>query len=166
MKDIYKNPILYYILVPVVVALWPLLVWSVYLPRAQQMWQYEKKQYIRAEKTIDEILALDNGRLESADPNKTGTKFDYTYEVDRFAGMFRISSNDYTISSLPVMVSGGQKSQGAKVVLKQIGLARFARFLSAIQLRWANLQCMRVTLTPSKGVPDMWKIDLDFRYYY
>ena len=32
MKDVYKNPILYYILVPVVVALWPLLVWSVYLP--------------------------------------------------------------------------------------------------------------------------------------
>ena len=167
MKDVYKNPILYYILVPVVVALWPLLVWSVYLPQAQEVWQYEKKQYIRAEKTIDEILALDNGRLESADPNKTGTKFDYTYEVNRFAGMFRISEDDYTISSLPpVMVSGGQKSQGAKVVLKQIGLARFAQFLSAIQLRWANLQCMRVTLTPSKGVPDMWKIDLDFRYYY
>ncbi|GAG44420.1 unnamed protein product, partial [marine sediment metagenome] len=109
MKDIYKNPILYYILVPVVVALWPLLVWSVYLPQAQEVWQYEKKQYIRAEKTIDEILALDNGRLESVDPNKTGTEFDYTYEVDRFAGMFRISEDDYTISSLPPMVSGGQK---------------------------------------------------------
>ncbi len=166
MKDVYKNPILYYVLVPVVVALWPLLVGTVYTPRAQEMWQDGKKQYIRAEKTIDEILALDPGRLDSADPNKNGTKFDYTYEVDRFAGMFRISSSDYTMSSLPVMVSGGQKSQGAKVVLKEVRIATFAQFLSAIQLRWANLQCTRITLTPKKGVADMWKVDMDFKYYY
>jgi len=28
------------------------------------------------------------------------------------------------------------------------------------------LQCDTVTLTKKKGLPDMWKVDLDFKYYY
>ena len=58
MKDIYKNPTLYYVLVPVVVVLWPLLVWAVYLPEAEENWQDEKAQYKKAQKIIEEILNI------------------------------------------------------------------------------------------------------------
>jgi hypothetical protein len=36
MREVYKNPMLYYLLIPVLVGIWPLLVWGVYLPRAEQ----------------------------------------------------------------------------------------------------------------------------------
>ena len=59
-----------------------------------------------------------------------------------------------------------QKSQGATVSLKQIDIVKFSEFLSTIQLRWANLQCNRVKLTHKQGLPDMWDIDIEFKYYY
>ncbi len=166
MKDIYKNPILYYILVPCMAALWPLLVWVVYLPAAEHDYKLEESQYIEAKVTIKAILGRDPTRLELADPNKTSEKFDYATAVSDIARRCRISAINYTVSSKPIRTSSGKKSQSAKVVLKQVKITSFAKFLSKIQLRWANLQCESVTLTQKKGLKDVWKVDLDFKYYY
>jgi len=166
MKDIYKNPTLYYILVPVVVVLWPLLVWAVYLPDAEENWQDEKAQYNKAQKIIEEILNIDPDRLAFVDSKTNAAEFDYANVVDRVATSCKISSTNYELSSKPTRTSKGQKTQSCHVELKQVDITRFARFLSTIQLRWANLQCENVTLTKGKGRPDMWKIDLDFKYYY
>jgi hypothetical protein len=166
MKDIYKNPILYYILVPCLVALWPLLVWAVYLPGAKSSYKQEADQYLEAQLTIATILERDPARLELTDPNKTTDKFDYATAVGDVARMCGISAINYTVSSKPVRTSGGKKSKSAKVVLKDIDIKRFASFLSKIQLRWANLQCESVTLTQKKGLVDVWKVDLDFKYFF
>ena len=166
MKDIYKNPTLYYILVPVVVVLWPLLVWAVYLPDAEENWQDEKAQYNKAQKIIEEILNIDPDRLAFVDSKTNAAEFDYANVVDRVATSCKISSTNYELSSKPTRTSKGQKTQSCHVELKQVDITRFARFLSTIQLRWANLQCENVTLTKGKGRPDMWKVDLDFKYYY
>ncbi|MBW8040491.1 MAG: hypothetical protein FVQ85_10865 [Planctomycetes bacterium] len=166
MKDIYKNPMLYYILVPCMAALWPLLVWAVYLPAAEHDYKQEESQYIEAKVTIDSILGRDLTRLELADPNKTADKFVYDTAVSDIANRCRISATNYTVSSKPIRTSSGKKSQSAKVVLKQVNIGSFADFLSKIQLRWANLQCESVTLTQKKGLKDVWKVDLDFKYYY
>ncbi len=64
------------------------------------------------------------------------------------------------------MTIGGQKSQSANVSLSQIDIVKFAEFLSTIQLRWANLQCNRVKLTKKQGLPDVWDVDIEFKYYY
>jgi len=166
MKDIYKNPILYYILVPSLAALWPLLVWAVYSPAAQDNLKEEMKQYEEAQAKIDTILDSDPTRLELADPNKTADRFDYDTAVSDVARRCKIPATNYTVSSKPVRTSSGKKSQSAKVVLKQVNIAVFADFLSKIQLRWASLECENVTLTKKKGLADMWKVDLDFKYYY
>ncbi len=166
MKDIYRNPMLYYILVPCVAALWPLLVWIVYLPAAKHSFEEEKKLYNEAQLKIAVILGLDSTRLELSDPNQADDKFDYATTVSGVARRCNIPATDYTVSSKPVRASGGKKSQSAKVVLKQVNITSFAQFLSNIQLRWASLQCDTVTLTKKKGLPDMWKVDLDFKYYY
>ena len=42
MKDIHKNPIFYFLVVPVIIGIWPLLVCAVYLPRTQSSWKIEK----------------------------------------------------------------------------------------------------------------------------
>lgn len=166
MKDIYKNPILYYILAPISVALWPLFIWGIYLPDAEDNWQAKKTQYSKAQKIMAEIITLDPDRLEFADAKNIAAEFDYATAVERIASLCRIPSSNYNISSKPVRTSGGQKSQSAMVVLKQVDITRFARFVSTIQLRWANLQCEKVTLAKKKGLPDTWKVNLDFKYYY
>ena len=166
MKDVYKNPTLYYILVPIMVVLWPLLVWVVYLPDAEENWQAEKNQYNKAQEIIEEILNIDPERLGFVDSKASAAEFEYANAVDKVATSCKISSMDYELSAKPPRTSKGQKSQNCHVELKQVDITKFARFLSTIQLRWANLQCGSVTLTKKPGSPDMWKVDLDFKYYY
>lgn len=166
MKDIYKNPIAYYIVIPLVIILWPLLVWAVYIPRAEQSWDTEKNTYIDAQVTMAVILALDPDRLEAADPKTGAVKFDYMTIIDKVASACGIPFQNYTINSKPARTSKGQKTQAAKVILKPVDITTFARFLSKLQVTWANLQCEKVSLTKQKGTPDTWKIDLDFKYYY
>jgi hypothetical protein len=166
MKDILKNPILYYILAPALVALWPLLVWGVYLPSAKNAWQTESKQYEKAQNTINEILAIDPDRLNFADTQNTNAEFDYVSAIDKTSAACGIPTSDYKINSGIIITSAGQKSQSAKVTLKGVDITKFAKFLSTLQLRWANLQCSQVKLTKKKGLPDSWDIDLDFKYYY
>jgi len=166
MKEIYKNPTLYYILVPVIVALWPLFIWGVYLPSAEHNWQVERAQYNKAQSVMAEILALDPDRLEFADTQNAAAEFDYASAVEKVANLCGVPSASYKLNSGIIITSGGQKSQRAKVGLKQVDITKFAKFLSTIQLRWANLQCAGVKLTKKKGLPDAWDVDLDFKYYY
>jgi hypothetical protein len=166
MKDIYKNPILYYILIPVLVGLWPLLIWTVYLPNVKRSWNTDREQYNKAQKLMLEILTLDPDRLKFTDSNNSEAEFDYAIAIDRVATLCKIPPANYKLSSGIMITSGGQKSQSAKVDLRDIDIAKFARFLSTIQLRYSNLQCSRVKLTKKKALADLWDADIDFKYYY
>lgn len=166
MRDIYKNPILYYIGVPIIVGLWPLLVWAVYLPVAQKGIEEQKSQYKRAEPIMMEILTLDPERLEFSDSNDTTVEFTYGSAVDRVAVLCGIPPSKQKLNTGNIQIVSGQKRQSAHVVLKQIDIVTFAKFLSEIQLRWPNLQCERVKLAQEKGSPDMWNVDVEFNYYY
>lgn len=168
MRDIYKNPILYYILAPIVVALWSLFIWGVYLPNAENNWQAEKAQYDRAQKIIEEILRLDPDRLEFAHSQAKAAEFDYATAVEKVASLCGIPSTNYRLSSGIIRTSSdGQRSQNATVALKDIDIVTFTKFLYAIQTRWANLQCVQVKkLKKKKGLPDKWDADLEFKYYY
>ncbi len=166
MKDIYKNPILYYVAVPVIVAIWPLLVWAVYLPETEHNWQKQKDQYDKGQKIIAAILKLDPERLDLTDSRAGDVEFSYATAVSKITGLCQIPPANCNINTKPIRVSSGQKSRGCQVVLSEVDVTKFARFLSAMKLRWANLQCEKVTLTKKKGLPDTWKIDIDFKYYY
>jgi len=166
MLSVYKNPVLYYLVVPILLGLWPLLAWSVYLPEAQRRWDQEKDEFKKAQAIMLEILELDPDRLDYADSNNPDREFDYAIVVDRVASQCGIPPTDYKFSSGPIIKSAGQESQSAKVNLKGIDVTTFARFSSTIQLRWGNLQCTRVKLTKKKGLSDVWDADIDFKYYY
>ncbi len=168
MRDIYKNPILYYVAVPVIVGLWPLLVWAIYLPAAQDGVAEQMDQYKRAESLMMEILTLDPERSESAEPNEIDTEFTYGAAVDRVAGLCDISAANCAVHTGVIVTTREQKSQTANVNLKLVDVVRFAKFLSMIQLRWADLQCESVKLTKKENLPDndMWDVDIRFKYYY
>ena len=116
---------------------------------------------------MGEILALDPDRLEFADSQNAAAEFDYASAIEKIANLCGIPPTNYKLSSgIIITSSSGQKSQSAKVGLKQVDITKFAKFLSTIQLRWANLQCIQVKLTKKKGLPDTWDVDLEFKYYY
>jgi hypothetical protein len=166
MKDIYKNPILYYIAVPLVVGLWPLLVWAIYLPAAQEDIKDQREQYKRADAIMMEILTLDPERLEFADVNDTAAEFSYGGAVDGVASICGIPASNYKVGTMMIIATREQKSQSGTVDLRQVDMVKFARFLSMIQLRWPSLQCERVKLTQKEGPPDVWDINIEFKYYY
>ena len=168
MKDIYKNPILYYIAVPIIASLWPLLAWAVYLPAAREGIEDQMDQYGDANDIMINILTLDPDRLEFADSNDIVAEFTYGAAVDRVARSCDIPSSKCDLHAATLITTRQQKSQGATVDLKEVDIVRFAKFLSMIQLRWASLQCERVKLTQKQGMPnsDIWDVDIEFKYYY
>ncbi len=166
MKDIYKNPIFYYILIPVILCFWPLLVWAVYLPAAEKNKEDQQAQYKKAEAIMMEILTLDPDRREYADSNDVDTEFNFDKAVAKVAGMSKIPPSKWDLNATAPQTSRGEKSQSASVSLKQIDIVKFSEFLSTIQLSWANLQCSRVKLSKKPGLPDMWDVDIEFKYYY
>ncbi|MHC4624529.1 MAG: hypothetical protein ACYS4W_11580 [Planctomycetota bacterium] len=147
MKDVYKNPNLYYVLVPVVLAMWPLLVWAVYLPGAERKFGEEKEQSEEARKKITEILTLDPGRLTSTGADGHAAEFEYATEVDKVARSCGIPASAYQLISKPKRRAKGQTTQNCRVVLKEVDIAD-------------------LTLTKLKGLPDAWKVGLNFKYYY
>jgi hypothetical protein len=155
----------YYIFVPAVVGLWPLLVWAMYLPAADENLKDWENQHRKAEAIMMEILTLDPDRLQFVDSNDPGTEFTYGV-VDKVAGSCGIPPSKYKLNSGMLITNKNQKSQSASVSLRQVEIVKFAKFLSTIQLRWANLQCNRVKLTKKQGMPDTWDIDIEFKYYY
>ena len=147
-------------------ALWPLLVWAVYLPRAEENYKSEKNQYNKAQKIMEKILSIDRDRLEFADSKTDTAEFDYAGAVEKVAGLCGIPASSYRLSSGRTITSGGQKSQSANVVLRDVDITRFAKFLSTLQFRWPTLQCVRAKLKKKKGLPDKWDVNLDFKHYY
>ena len=166
MKDIYRKPIFYYVLVPVLVGLWPFWLAALGLPGAKDSYKKEASQYDEAEKLIAQILDLDPRRLDYAKAKKAGDEFDYTTAIDQVTKFCRIAPTNYKLSSSPLRrMKGGQESQDAAMTIDTIDIERFARFLSVMHMRWSNLQCTNVTLMKIKGEKDTWKADVRFIYY-
>ena len=167
MKDIHKNPILYYIAIPALIGIWPLYVWALKLPAAQEDLENNLTIYNNdAEPVMMEILNLDPSRLDSADPNESIAEFTYDRVVDKVASLCSIPPSKCELDTRPAQESGGQRSQSANVKLTQINIITAARFLSTIQMRWPNLQCTKIILEKKPDFPDMWTANLDFKYYY
>ena len=166
MKDIYKNPLFYYILVPVIAALWPVVIWGVYLPAARSGFDNDKQQYQKAQGVIGELLAADPERVDFTQEKGASAAFDYANAIKQTAQLTSIADASCVFSSSPAVTSGGQKTQSANVSLKDVDITKAARFLSTIQLRWSSLQCTKVTLRKKKGLPDSWDVDFTFKYFY
>jgi hypothetical protein len=166
MKDIYKNPMFYYILAPALATLWPVIIWGVYLPASRASCSNEMDQYLKAQQFTDELIKLDPDRLNYAKGKEAAAGFDYAAAVQQAADFCTIAANNYKLSSGIIVKTEGKKNQSANVSLKAVDITKAARFLSTLQIRWSGLQCTKVTFRKNKGVPDAWDVDLTFKYYY
>lgn len=165
MKELHKNPILYFILIPAIGLVWPLLAATVYLPQAKTNLDKEKRQFEKMQVVMSDLLELDPTRLDYALKNGS-SEFDYANAIEKTARKCNISPRKYKLSSSPTTKSKNQKSQNAMLSLEDVTLTEFATFISTIQFRWPSLQCVKVKLQQKKGLKDKWDVDLNLRYYY
>jgi hypothetical protein len=165
MKDLLRQSIVYYIAAPVILALWPMLLWLYYLPHIVDTLKTEQKIYPEASQLAEQILTLDPER-RAYGRQKKAAGFDYTVAINAAAKKLGIHSANYTVSSKPLQRSRGRKTRDCQVTINEIDITNFARFLSNLQLTWANLQCQKVILTKKQDLPDAWKVDLSLKYYY
>ncbi|MHC4757827.1 MAG: hypothetical protein ACYTE8_04155 [Planctomycetota bacterium] len=165
MKDMLKNPILYYILVPVFVGLWPLLVGTVYLPKAENNWTDLKDKYLEAAVVIQEILKLDRDRLEFTSSAGEGERFDYATAIKNVASEHGIPDSQYNFNSGVLITTREQTTQNARISLNEVDVVKFTQFLSTLQLR-PGIQCTGIKMTKKKSSPDSWDVDLEFKYYF
>jgi hypothetical protein len=166
MREIYRNPVLYYLLIPALVAMWPLLVWGLYLPRAQRSQETEYSLYIEGQNHIIDILQIDPDRLKFVDPSEESGEFSYVKAVDRVANLCRIPAGGCKYTAGNIINAGGKRRQDARVKVTDVSVVQAARFLSTIQSMWVNLTCEKVKLTRKKGMADQWDVDFTFLYYY
>lgn len=165
MRDIYKNPMVYYLIAPILAGIWPLLVLMMYLPAAQRSMGDERAQCVEGQTYILDILKYDPERLNfSAGPE--GPEFSYAKAIDRVANMCGIRSTSCDYSAGGIIASADKNTQNAKVSLKAVGIVQAATFLSQIQSMWVGLKCDQVTLTKKEGVPDQWDVEMKLWYTY
>jgi stress response protein YsnF len=166
MKDIYKNPLFYYLVVLVIAFLWPAIIWGIYLPASRARYNSDEEQYKKAQQVMEELLTVDPERLDAAKDKTAASGFDYATAVQQAAQFASIPATNPRLSTQPVATSEGQKSQSANISLEDVDITKAARFLSTLQLRWSGLQCTKVTLRKKKGLPDSWDVDFAFKYFY
>jgi hypothetical protein len=166
-KELIRDPKLYYILVPAVCAIWPLWLALAAMPAAQKQWLDAAQSYDLAEKITLKILEVDPERLAATQNQGKAAQFNYPAAVEQVARMCGIPAEGYKLQTSALIKSqGGQQTQDGDVSLKQIDITTFAKFLATMQLRWADLQCASLKLTKQKGTADAWRADIKFRYYY
>ena len=167
MKDILKNPIIYYIITPIFIAVWPVLVFAIYLPKAENKLESNIKDYTEADNIMLDILSLAPERIETGDPNKEVVEFDYGRVVYEIASQCNIHPTKYKLDTQPSSGSKNSKTtQSSLVRFIGIDITSFAKFLSMIQAQWPKLVCESVKLNKKKNVPDEWDINVNFKYYY
>jgi len=165
MRDIYKNPMVYYLVAPVLAGIWPLLVSAMYLPAAERSMSEERALCVEGQTYILDILKYDPERLNFSEDKDASGEFSFAKAIDRVANMcgIRSANCDYSVGGI-----GGadKKTQNAKVTLKAVGIVQAATFLSHIQSMWVGLKCDQTKLTKKEGVPDQWDVEMKFWYSY
>ncbi len=165
-REFCKNPILYYLLIPMAVALWPLLVWGVYLPRNERQQDIEQSLLVEGQTNIVDILLIDPERLKIPDANAVTEEFAFGRATDRVANLCTIPASNCSYSGGGIMKVSGKKRQEGRIKLASVSMFQAAKFLSTLQSQWATLTCEQAILTKKKGMSDQWDVDFTFVYYY
>ncbi len=165
MREVYKNPLLYYLLIPMLVGLWPLLVWGVYLPQSKRDLKVDGSLCVEGQTQVIAILDIDRGRLDP-DKGPVTTQFEFSDAVTQAANLCKIPPSSCTLNKGSPSTSEGRKRQDARIKLIGVGIIQAAKFLHSMQSTWVTLQCQNVKLQRKKGMPDQWDVDFRFIYYY
>jgi hypothetical protein len=156
-----------FILLPFVMAIWPLWLAFAALPRAQRGWQDDVRKCDAARDTIRSIITIDPDRLQNVDQSGKLVKFEYPVAVNKLATICGISPADYKINVLTdVKPSSGQASQNAIVSVNKVSIRTAAEFISVgEQTYYPNLKCVTLNLKKIREQKDIWEMDMTFTHF-
>ena len=166
MKEFMKKSIIIYIIIPVIVALWPALVVGIYLPGAQNKLKTDLSDYNEADNVMLDILSLVPERTQPKDPNQENVEFSYYRVVPEIAQICNIPETKYKTNASARLDTKASNTQPATVTLTDVDITSFAKFLSLIQSHWPKLVCNSVKFTKANDAKDEWKITISFKYYF
>jgi hypothetical protein len=167
MKAYLKNPLFYYIAICMFAGLWAVTAAAVFYPRALATWQKEKQDYEAAEELLAQIIKIEPQRLtyQQKDGQTTGD-FDFSRAVNEFAVLFSISPANFTLNTRGETRRAGKRARSATLSIRTIDIERTAKFLSAMLVRWPELQCEQLTFEKLPQGKDNWRVDMTLTYYY
>lgn len=166
MKAILKNPNLYYILAPALAAVWALLAGVIFYPGSVKAYEEEiRPEYELSQDWIEKILTIQPERLNAIE-SRTGRPFDFGEVVTALTQEYDIHTSRYTLNVRGEVNRGGKNARSATMDIKDIDVARLARFLSTMLTNWPELECEKLTLEKAKTGKDNWNVDMTLTYYY
>lgn len=165
-KDLWKNPDLFFTLVPILAALWALGAGMIFYPRSVKTWKETQGQYAEAGVLIEQILQIEPERINFQQQEEQSSEFDYANEVDRFTKDFGIVSGSYTLSVRPGLKQKGKMRKSADLSFKSVQVETAAGFVSAMLARWPDLQCEQITLDKVGTAKNEWNVTVRLLYYY
>jgi len=167
MKIDFRNPNIYYILIPALAALWVIMAGFVFYPKSVRDWEESRTEYNNAQGFIDELVDLQPERLAyKVDKNDKPEEFDFNKTVGEFAQIFTIPSSNYHAPVKGEANRAGRKTQSATISIKDIEIEKMAQFLSALLLRWPDLKCERLSIDKIKNTKNNWNVEMALTYYY
>ena len=166
MKQYYKEPNFYYILIPAVITIWAIILSMVSIKTADSKLARQKKQYTESQDYLRQIIELDPERLDYKNSKDGGSKFDYASVIEEFASKLNINSANYSLQASKEVKRGGKRTQSASITIKPIDVQTCASFISELLLRWPDLECDSLTLTNLPDGPDLWNVSLKMTYNF
>ena len=166
MTDFYKKPDFYFIITPVVIAIWAILTSTVFISSAKSQWKEVKEEFNDSQPLIAEILAAEPERLKLQEEKKKMGPFNYNMVIKKFADAHSISDRLYSISTSRERNIRGKRTQTANLKIDNVKIEQFAKFLAEMLHVWPNLQCESLTLTKQNTAKDAWKAQLKYSYTF
>lgn len=166
-KKHLKNPLFYYIAVPVVMGVWALVAGAVLFPKAVSNWKESQEEYKTAQDLMAQIIAIEPQRLAyKAEKGAQIGVFDFTAVINEFATSFSIPSANFTLNTRGETRRAGKRARSAVLSIKSIDIEKMTKFLSTMLIRWPDLQCEIMSIEKLPQGKDNWKVDMTLTYYY
>lgn len=162
-----KDPNTYYILIPVLAAMWAVTVGFVLYPKSIKAWEESKAGYTNAQTLMDQLVTLQPERLAyKVDENAKAQDFDFTKTINEFAQALSIPPSNYNLTVRSEANRGGRKTRSASISIKTIDIEKLSQFLSALLLRWPDLKCDTLSFSKIKDAKNNWQADISLTYFY
>lgn len=167
MKIDFKDPNMYYILVPVLAGIWAIAAGLVFYPKSVKAWEESEAQYTKAQDVIDQLVTLQPERLAyKVDASAASEDFDFTKTINEFASALSIPPSNYNLTVRSEANRAGRKTRSASVSIKTIDIEKLSQFLSALLLRWPDLKCDTLSFSKIKDAKNNWQADISLTYFY
>lgn len=163
----FRDPNMYYILVPVLAAMWAVTAGLVMYPKSVKAWKESEAEYAKAQSLMDQLVTLQPERLAyKVDENAKSQDFDFTKTINEFAQALSISPSNYNLTVRSEANRAGRKTRSATISIKTIDIEKLSQFLSALLLRWPDLKCDTLSFSKIKDAKNNWQADISLTYFY